>query len=68
MSDDSLASQRDALRQRLQAQRAVIAQELGDYPGAPGHFPRSLTVRLLTRWPGLSLQLLMRVATMLRSR
>lgn len=62
--------QRQALRMRLQAQRLIIAQELS-MPPLAGHdeeFPRSLTMRLLTRMPGVTSFLLTDVAPLLVSR
>ena len=63
-----LEEQRTALRLQLQAQRAVIAQQLEPPYGVRGHFPRSMTLRMLTRWPGLTATLIARVAKVLTSR
>ena len=62
--------QRQALRMRLQAQRLLIAQELSmdTLVGNDDEFPRSLTMRLLTRMPGVTAFLLTDVAPLLVSR
>ena len=62
--------QRQALRMRLQAQRLRIAQELSadSLIRTDDEFPRSLTMRLLTRMPGFSSFLLTDVAPLLVSR
>lgn len=57
--DASLEALRlDALRLRMQLQRAVIAERIGPARGAPATFPRSLTMRLLLRHPWLVARLL----------
>lgn len=62
--------QRQALRMRLQAQRLLIAQELSTNTliGQDDEFPRSLTMRLLTRMPGVASFLLTDLAPLLVSR
>jgi hypothetical protein len=60
--------QKQHLRLRLQAQRLVLAQQfpresLPAASPAPGvDYPRSVTMRLLTRMPGLPTFLLMEIA------
>jgi len=70
ISDTSLIEQRQSLRRRLQAQRQVIAQQLGQESGMNGSYPRSRTVRFLTqRRPALIIRLLVGLATtLLRTR
>ena len=53
--DVSIEEQRDALRKRMQLQRQVIAEKLGPPPEADTGYPRSKTMRFLTRRPGLAL-------------
>jgi hypothetical protein len=48
----------DALRLRMQLQRAVIAERIGPARGEPAKFPRSLSMRLLLRHPWLIARLL----------
>jgi hypothetical protein len=61
-------AQRQELRLRLQAQRRVIAQQLGNGSGAPGGFPRSTTMRLLTQRPQLIVKVLGGLVSLLRLR
>ena len=49
----SLAEQRLELRQRLLAQREQIARQLQPASQAINRYPRSKTMRLLTRWQAL---------------
>jgi len=49
----SLVEQRRVLRQQLVAQRQVIAQQLDPSPEVVGGYPRSATMRFLTRRPAL---------------
>jgi hypothetical protein len=44
-TDLSLAEQRRVLRERLRAQRQLIANRLGPPPEANGGYPRSKTMR-----------------------
>jgi hypothetical protein len=67
-SDSSLLEQRQRLRHRLQEQRQIIAQRMGPASELHSGYPRSFTMRLLTRRPGMGLRLLLGVATLLRSR
>jgi len=52
--DVSIEEQRDALRKRMQLQRQVIAEKLGPPPEMDTGYPRSKTMRFLTRRPGLA--------------
>jgi hypothetical protein len=61
----SLLEQRQGLRRRLREQRQVIALQLGPGPGIPGGYPRSRTMRFLTRQPALTVRLLVGLATLL---
>jgi hypothetical protein len=61
-------AQRQELRLRLQAQRRLIAQQLGHGPGAPREFPRSTTMRLLTQRPQLVIKVLGGLVSLLRLR
>ena len=53
---------------RLQAQRQVIAQQLGTVPGTASGFPRSKTMRLLTQRPATVVRILGSLAGLLRMR
>ena len=53
-----LAKQRQELRARLRAQRQLIAEQLGPATVAGGNYPRSKTMRFLTRRTGLVATLL----------
>ena len=64
----TLSEQRAALRLELQAQRERIAQQLGPAAGTHGGFPRSMTMRLLGRQPGMLFSVAAGLASMLRSR
>jgi hypothetical protein len=67
--DISLAEQRHCLRRQLQAQRQVIAQQLGPTESAMnGSYPRSRTMRFLTQHPTPIIRLLLGVVTLLRAR
>jgi hypothetical protein len=67
ITDTPFAEQRLSLRRRLQAQRRVIAQQLGQESGMNGSYPRSRTMRFLTQQPAL-IRLLVGLATLLRTR
>jgi hypothetical protein len=67
-TDISLVEQRQSLRRQLQAQRQVIAQQLGPESAMHGSYPRSRTMRFLTQQPALVIRLLVGVATLLRAR
>ena len=47
------AEQRDELRRELLAQRERIARQLQPSPQALARYPRSRTMRFLTRWQAL---------------
>jgi hypothetical protein len=68
ITDTPLVEQRLSLRRRLQAQRRVIAQQLGQQSGMNGSYPRSRTMRFLTQQPALSIRLLVGLATLLTTR
>ncbi|MEO4046034.1 hypothetical protein AAFN46_02940 [Pseudomonas sp. CAU 1711] len=57
--------QHQALRQRLQQQRQRIEHLLARSQYDDGVFPRSLTMRLLTRRPALVVRLAMQLALLL---
>ena len=63
-----LDERRHDLRMRLQAQRRVIAQQLGNGSGTRAEFPRSTTMRLLTQRPQLILKILGGLVGLLRLR
>ena len=64
----SLQARRAELCTRLQAQRLVIAQRLGVAPGASDAYPRSMTMRLLTRRPDMIIRILGALTGLLRIR
>lgn len=68
ITDIPLVEQRQSLRRRLQAQRQVIAQQLGQESGMNGSYPRSETMRFLTQRPALIIRLLVGLASLLRAR
>jgi hypothetical protein len=68
ITDTSLVEQRQSLRRQLQAQRQVIAQQLGRESGMKASYPRSRTMRFLTQRPALIIRLLVGLATLLRTR
>jgi hypothetical protein len=68
ITDTSLVERRLSLRRRLQAQRRVIAQQLGQQSGMNGSYPRSRMMRFLTQQPALSVRLLVGLATLLTTR
>jgi hypothetical protein len=68
LTDTPLVEQRQRLRRQLQAQRQVIAQQLGQESGMNGSYPRSRTMRFLTQRPALIIRLLVGLATLLRTR
>ena len=67
ITDTSLVEQRQSLRRQLQAQRHVIAQQLGQESGMNGSYPRSRTMRFLTQ-PALIIRLLVGLASLLTTR
>lgn len=60
-----LALQRRALRERMLAQRQVIAARLGPAQDDRDAYPRSRTMRFLTKRPGRVLALLTGLAALL---
>jgi hypothetical protein len=68
IADTPLVEQRLSLRRRLQAQRQVIAQQLGQESGMNGSYPRSRTMRFMTQQPALIIRLLVGLATLLTTR
>ena len=64
----SLVEQRESLCRRLQAQRQVIARQLGPESAMNGNYPRSRTMRFLTQQPAPIIRLLVSLATVLRLR
>ncbi len=61
-----LLEQRTALCLAMQAQRAVIAEQLGDAPAKGRDFPRSQTMRLLAHRPLQALRLLVGLIGLVR--
>ncbi len=58
--------QRQALREQMRAQRTVIEHRLDPQPSSANpQYPRSATMRFLTRHPGLASALLGEAAAML---
>jgi hypothetical protein len=68
ITDTSLAEKRRSLLRRLQAQRQVIALQLGPGSGMNSSYPRSRTMRFLTERPALIIRLLIGLATLLRTK
>jgi hypothetical protein len=66
--DTSFADKRQDLRRRLQAQREVIAEQLGPGFRMSGSYPRSRTMRFLTQQPALTIRLLVGLAALLKRR
>jgi hypothetical protein len=64
-TDVPLIEQRQALREKMQAQRQLIADQLGPAPEANGSYPRSKTMRFLTRRPGMAVAMLAEFAALL---
>jgi hypothetical protein len=67
-STPSLEAQRADLCARLQAQRRVIAQQLGVATDGADTYPRSKTMRLLTQRPRMIFRILGGLATLLQLR
>ena len=63
----SLLEQRQSLRLQLQAQRQLIARQLGPDSAVSRSYPRSRTMRFLTQRPALILRVLVGLATVLRA-
>jgi hypothetical protein len=64
-TDISLLEQRQSLSRQLQAQRQVIAQRLEPDSAIHG-YPRSRTMRFLTRQPAPLIRLILSLAAVLR--
>jgi hypothetical protein len=64
----SLVEQRQSLCRQLQAQRQVIALQLGPESGLHGRYPRSRTMRFVTQRPAAIIRLLAGVATLLMTK
>ena len=64
----ALDGQREALCAQLQAQRQIIARQLGGETGVGGSYPRSKTMRLLTHQPELVIRAISGLASLLRIR
>jgi hypothetical protein len=62
--DSPLVEKRQAVRLRMQAQRELIARRLGPPPVRSEGGPRSMTMRFLSRRPGLVARLLAGLATL----
>lgn len=62
--DTPLVERRQALRLQMQAQRELIARRLGPPPVRSEGGPRSMTMRFLSRRPGLVARLLAGLATL----
>jgi hypothetical protein len=60
-----LVEQRQALREKMLAQRELIARQLGSAPEVTSGYPRSKTMRFLTQRPGLVVTLLAEGAALL---
>jgi hypothetical protein len=65
-ADISLLEQRQSLRLQLQAQRQVIARQLGPDSAINGSYPRSRTMRFLTRQPVPLIRLIVGLAAWFR--
>lgn len=64
----TLNEQRLELRQQLLAQREQIAHQLQPAPQASNRYPRSSTMRFLTRWQALPIGLVAGAASLLTGR
>jgi len=62
--DVPIEQQRQALRERIQAQRSLIAEQLGPPPEADGSYPRSKTMRFLTHSPAMAVTVLAELAAL----
>ncbi len=60
-----LVEQRQALRKKMRVQRERIARELSHVPAANTGYPRSKTMRFLTRQRGVAVTLLAESAALL---
>lgn len=64
--EPTLSEQRRELCGRLQAQRQLIAQQLGSGPAPARDYPRSLTMRMLGNRPGTAISLFAGLVSLLR--
>lgn len=65
-SDPPIEQQRQALRERIRAQRSLIAEQLGPPPEVDdGSYPRSKTMRFLTRSPAMAVTVLAEFAALI---
>ena len=62
-----IEQQRQALRERIRAQRSLIAEQLGPPPdaGDGSSYPRSNTMRFLTRSPAMAVTVLAELAALI---
>lgn len=65
LKDNTLAGQRQALRQKLRSQRQLIAHRIDPEPGHSSDFPRSVTMRFLLRRRVLVARVLLELLTVL---
>ena len=63
-ASDPLEEQRRVLRERIRAQRQLIAEQLGPPPEADGGYPRSKLMRFLTRRPAVAVTVLAELAAL----
>lgn len=64
-TDSPLALKREALREQIQAQRLLIAEQLGPTAQNDTRYPRSRTMQFLTQRSGMAVTLLAEGAAML---
>ncbi len=60
-----LTEQRRLIREKMRAQRELIADQIGPEPEADGGYPRSRTMRFLSSKPGLAVTVLAELASLL---
>lgn len=64
-ADVPMEQRRQALRERIRAQRGLIAEQLGPPPEADGSYPRSKTMRFLSRSPAMAVTALAELAALI---
>jgi hypothetical protein len=64
-ADVPIEQRRQALRERIRAQRSLIAEQLGPPPEADGSYPRSKTMRFLSRSPAMAVTVLAELAALI---
>jgi hypothetical protein len=64
-ADGPIEQRRQALRERIRAQRSLIAEQLGPPPEADGSYPRSKTMRFLSRSPAMAVTVLAELAALI---